>query len=170
MAMTCARCGQKQGLLSVLAADLGGADFVCSACQESDRLKQEKARQAETQRQEALKQIAKQVVVTTTPGLDGFKVRRYLGIESVEFVIGTGIFSEVSTSIQDLFGSRSTAFEQKLQNAKKYAMFALKLRAAEKGANAVVGIDLDYSEFSGNRIALIINGTLVEAVPEGATA
>ena len=56
-------------------------------------------------------------------------------------------------------------FESKLQQAKQTAFTLLKTRAAEKGANAVVGIDLDYTEFTGNRIGLILNGTLVRAVP-----
>jgi uncharacterized protein YbjQ (UPF0145 family) len=110
-------------------------------------------------------QVSKKVVVTTTPGIDGYSVKRYLGIESVEFVIGTGIFSEVSSSIADFFGARSSAFEKKLRAAKQHALGALKFVAAEKGANAVVAVDLDYTEFTGNRIALIINGTLVFVEP-----
>lgn len=105
------------------------------------------------------------VVVTTTPSIDGYKVTDYLGIESVEFVIGTGVFSEIESSISDFFGARSSGFEKKRSDAKQHAMATLKFRAAEKGANAVVGIDLDYTEFSGNRIGLIINGTLVSVVP-----
>jgi len=115
-------------------------------------------------------QLGQKVVVTTTPGIDGHKVIEYLGIESVEFVIGTGLFSEITTDIQDIFGARSSAFEKKLSTAKKQAMAMLKFRAAEKGANAVVAIDIDYTEFTGNRIALIINGTLVSVVPVEAVA
>lgn len=85
-----------------------------------------------------------------------------MGIESVEYVIGTGMFSEMSSSVADVLGGRSTAFEQKLQYAKKVAVSTLKIRAAAQGANAVVGVDMDYAEFSGNRVALILNGTLVE--------
>ena len=112
--------------------------------------------------------MSKSVLLTTTPSIDGCRITRYLGVESVEFVIGTGAFSEISTSIADFFGLRSSAFENKLQSAKKAAMDALKILAAERGANAVVGVDLDYCEFSGNRIALIINGTLVIAEPNPA--
>ena len=59
------------------------------------------------------------------------------------------------------FGSRSTDFEQKLSSAKETALKKLKLKAFENGADAIVGIDLDYTEFSDNRIGLIANGTLV---------
>jgi uncharacterized protein YbjQ (UPF0145 family) len=60
--------------------------------------------------------------------------------------------------------------ETKLRAAKDQAMNTLKYIAAEKGANAVIGIDLDYTEFSGNRIALIINGTLVKLASISGTA
>jgi uncharacterized protein YbjQ (UPF0145 family) len=121
--------------------------------------------QAEKKRIERLVEISRNVLVTTTPGIDGHRIRKYLGIESVEFVIETGVFSEVTSSIADFFGARSTAFESKIRAPKKEAMDALKFLAAEQGANAIIGVDLDYCEFSGNRIALIINGTLVVAEP-----
>jgi uncharacterized protein YbjQ (UPF0145 family) len=101
------------------------------------------------------------IVLTSTHSIDGYRITNYIGIESVEIVIGTGMFSEISSSIDDFFGTRSTEFEQKLARAKGTAFKKLKLLAFEKGANAVVGIDLDYTEFSGNRIGLIVNGTLV---------
>ena len=114
---------------------------------------------------EHLRELAKQVILTTTHTIDGHTVKRYLGIESVEFVIGTGLFSEITTNFQDFFGRRSTAFERKLQEAKKTAFDTLGMIAAERGANAILGIDVDYAEFSDNRIALVVNGTLVEIAP-----
>jgi uncharacterized protein YbjQ (UPF0145 family) len=71
----------------------------------------------------------------------------------------------LSGDISDFLGIRSKGFEGKLQEAKRVAFDLLKMRAAEKDANAVVGVDLDYTEFSGNRIGLIVNGTLVRAEP-----
>jgi uncharacterized protein YbjQ (UPF0145 family) len=99
--------------------------------------------------------------MTTTPSLDGYYIKDYLDIESVEIVAGTGMFSEFGGDVADFFGARSTAFEQKLQKAKRTALDKLRYRAFEIGGNAVVGIDLDYTEFSGNRIGLIANGTIV---------
>ncbi len=101
------------------------------------------------------------IVLTSTHSVDGYRIGSYLGIESVEIVIGTGMFSEISSGIDDFFGARSTAFESKLARAKEIAIKKLKFIAFEKGANAVVGVDLDHTEFSGNRIGLIVNGTLV---------
>lgn len=107
------------------------------------------------------------VLLTTTGSLDGYRVIRYIDIESVEFVIGTGLWSEFTGEWSDFFGARSTVFEQKLQRAKAGALNALRVLAAKRGGNAVIGVDLDYTEFSGNRIGLIANGTivLVEARP-----
>ncbi|KDR96715.1 Uncharacterized conserved protein YbjQ, UPF0145 family [Peptoclostridium litorale DSM 5388] len=100
--------------------------------------------------------------MTSTNNIDGFGVRKYICIESVEIVIGTGVFSEISTGIEDFLGERSTAFENKLKNAKEIAFKKLRMHAAEKGGNAVIGIDIDYTEFTSNRIGLIANGTVVE--------
>lgn len=165
MAVTCARCGEKQGILATLTVDLGSGTYYCPKCNEAIEHEKRQKEKAEAERFEELKRIAAVIIVTTTPSVDGHYIRKYLGIESVEFVIGTGVFSEISSSVADFFGARSSAFENKLQSAKKQAIHALKLIAAEKGANAVVGVDLDYTEFSGNRIGLVINGTLVQIAP-----
>jgi uncharacterized protein YbjQ (UPF0145 family) len=111
------------------------------------------------------KKLLDPVIVTTTNNIDGYKVKRYIDIESIEIVLGTGVLSEFTAGIGDVFGLRSAAFEGKLSNAKKNAMQLLKYSALKKGGNAVIGIDIDYTEFSGNRIGLIINGTIVEIEP-----
>lgn len=102
------------------------------------------------------------LIITTTNNIDGFITKKYIDIESVEIVIGTGIISEFTTEIQDAFGMRSTAFEKKLQNAKQIAFENLKKLAAKKGGNAIVGIKIAYTEFGNNRIGLIVSGTIVE--------
>jgi uncharacterized protein YbjQ (UPF0145 family) len=162
VASNCARCGAKKSFMDAMTTELGADRYLCSTCQQFEN---EEKRVSEAKRVKQIRQAAAKVIVTTTPKVDGTQVVAYLGIESVEFVIGTGVFSEITTSINDFFGARSSAFETKLRAAKNHAMAALKYIAAEKGANAVIGIDLDYTEFSGNRIALIINGTLVKLAP-----
>ena len=113
-------------------------------------------------RDEIVPLLIAQVTITTTPTLDGHRVVRYLGIESVEVVIGTGPFSEFTAGVSDFFGARSTAFERKLQQAKDAALKKLRFLALRRGGNAIVGVDLDYTEFSGNRIGIIANGTVVQ--------
>jgi uncharacterized protein YbjQ (UPF0145 family) len=144
--------------MAALSADVIAETYTCPACTAAiAREKQE--------RLEHLRQLASKIVLTTTHSIDGHRVAKYLGIESVEYVIGTGVFSEITTDFQDFFGRRSTAFENKLQAAKKTAFETLAMIAAERGANAIVGIDIDYTEFSSNRIGLVVNGTLVEIAP-----
>jgi len=164
MALTCSRCGVKQGMLAVLTMDLGANKYLCPPCEEAVR-REETTKAAE--RAKLLRAAAAKVIVTTTPHVDGHRVVRYLGIESVEYVIGTGLFSEFASGLADTFGARSSTFEKKLQEAKQQTMTALKYRAAEKGANAVIGVDLDYASFESNRMGLILSGTLVEIAPYG---
>ncbi len=99
--------------------------------------------------------------MTTTPTIEGYRISTYIGIESVEVVIGTGVWSELSSSIADFFGSRSTEFEHKLSMAKRLTIQKMKYMATQKEADAVVAMDLDYTEFSGNKIGVIASGTLV---------
>lgn len=101
------------------------------------------------------------IVATTTPSVEGYRILKYIGVESVEVVPGTGLMSELRTGLEDLFGRRSSDFEQMLQQGKRLAFEHLLLVAYLRRANAVVGVDLDYTEFSGNRIAVIASGTLV---------
>ena len=105
------------------------------------------------------------VIVTTTNNVEGYTIQKYLGIESVEIVIGTGVISEFTSAITDLFGERATAFERKLSDAKHVALQRLQMIAVQKGANAIVGVDIDYTEFQANRIGVVLNGTLVNIQP-----
>jgi uncharacterized protein YbjQ (UPF0145 family) len=152
----CSRCGKKRGILDVLSSDLlADSPYTCSDCVSF----LETEARANRKR---IQELARDVIVTSTPSIEGWRIRHYMGIESVEYVIGTGLFSEFTSSVNDFFGQRSSAFEKKLREAKTAAMATLKYVAAERGANAVVAVDMDYAEFSGNRVALILNGTLVE--------
>lgn len=105
------------------------------------------------------------VILTTTHSVEGYAIQQYLGIESVEIVIGTGVISEFTSAITDIFGERATAFERKLADAKQTALHRLQSIALQRGANAVVGVDIDYTEFMANRIGVVINGTLVNIKP-----
>ena len=104
------------------------------------------------------------IPATTTNSIDGYTVDKYISIESVEIVIGTGPISEFTSEISDLFGKRSSAYEIKLANAKKTALKKLKMIADELGGNAIIGVDLDFTEFTGNKIGVIISGTIVHIV------
>lgn len=140
------------------------ATGVCPSCQQLIKGENRERQTVDSERQAMLRKRAESVLVTTTHNIDGWKVQKYLGIESVECVIGTGMFSEISSGVSDFLGMRSGGFEQKLQSAKASTFEAIKMLAAQKGGNAIVGVDMDYTEFSGNRIGLIVNGTVVQVV------
>ena len=152
--MNCRRCERSPSLMERMNASIG-EEWICPACQEQERVDEGKQRAA-------IQRKANTIILTTTPSIDGFRVSAYLGIESVEIVIGTGFLSELSGDISDFLGQRSSRFESKLQQAKGAAVQIMRIRAAERDADAVIGIDLDYTEFTSNRIGLILSGTMVK--------
>jgi len=102
------------------------------------------------------------IILTTTNNLEGYEILEYLGIESVELVMGTGIISEVVSDLSDLIGERSGQFEDKMANAKKNALTRLRKKAFDSGGNAVIGIELDYPVYSGNKMGVVVYGTVVK--------
>jgi uncharacterized protein YbjQ (UPF0145 family) len=84
------------------------------------------------------------VTITTTPGIEGKKITKYCGIVTGEAILGANVFKDLFAGIRDLVGGRSATYERELQRARDIAMQELEQRAAELGANAVVGVDLDY--------------------------
>jgi len=109
----------------------------------------------------ATEEISK-VTISTTHLVDGYRVKRYIDIQTAEVVIGTGPFSEFKGAIADFLGERATEFERKLHQARRAALDNLRLLAIHLQGNAVIGIDLDYTEFSSNRIGVVASGTVVE--------
>jgi len=84
------------------------------------------------------------MLMTTTPGVEGRRIVRYCGVIAGEAILGANIFKDLFANIRDLVGGRSGTYEKELQRARDIAMKELTERAQELGANAVVGIDLDY--------------------------
>lgn len=152
--MKCFNCGKS---INILANHYKiGTHTYCQSCRDAYY----------SNKKENLRAKLEKIILTTTINIEGFRVEQYLGIESVEIVIGTGPISELFSDFNDFFGQRSTKFEKKLQKAKEMALIRLKQKALNKSANAIIGIDLDYTEFTSNRIGLIVNGTLVKIVPK----
>ena len=84
------------------------------------------------------------MILSTTHGIEGRKVSDYKGIVVGEAILGTNIFSDMFAGIRDIVGGRSGAYEKELAKARGIALNELEQRAAECGANAVIGIDIDY--------------------------
>jgi uncharacterized protein YbjQ (UPF0145 family) len=103
------------------------------------------------------------MLVTTTSTLDGKRITKYLGLVSGEAILGANIFRDLFAGIRDIVGGRSAAYEQELRRAKDIAIQEMLDQAKTLGANAVVGIDLDYETVgqSGGMLMVSASGTAV---------
>ena len=101
------------------------------------------------------------MIVTTTPGIEGRRITEYHGIVVGEAIMGANLVRDFFASITDVVGGRSGAYESKLQDARETALAELEARAAGKGANAVVGVDLDYEVVGDSMLMVSASGTAV---------
>lgn len=103
------------------------------------------------------------MIVTTTPSIDGKQITKYLGLVSGEAILGANIFKDLFASIRDIVGGRSASYEKELRRAKDIAIKEMIEEARKSGANAVVGVDLDYETIGadGSMIMVSASGTAV---------
>jgi uncharacterized protein YbjQ (UPF0145 family) len=103
------------------------------------------------------------VIVTTTPNIEGRKITGYQGIVTGEAIMGANIFKDLFAGIRDIVGGRSATYERELRRAREIAMEEIKHAASELGANAVVGVDIDYETVGTNASMLMVtvSGTAV---------
>ena len=103
------------------------------------------------------------IIVTTTPGIEGRRIVRYAGIVTGEAIMGANIFKDLFAGIRDIVGGRSATYERELRSARDIALAELKQAAADLGANAVVGIDIDYETVgaNGSMLMVSVSGTAV---------
>lgn len=103
------------------------------------------------------------ILVTTTPTIEGKKIVKYLGIVSGEVIVGANFFKDFAASITDVFGGRATGYEDELIKAKEEAILEMEKRAVALGANAIIGVDLDYETVGSNGSMLMVDvsGTAV---------
>lgn len=102
------------------------------------------------------------MIITTTNQLEGFRIDQYLGIVSGETIIGANVFKDFFASITDIVGGRSSAYEKVLREAKATAMAEMEMQAKHFGANAVIGIDLDYETIRDGMLMVTTSGTAVK--------
>ena len=103
------------------------------------------------------------MIFSTTPTLEGHPIREYRGVVTGETIIGANFFKDFMAEIRDFLGGRSGSYEKVLREAKDTAMREMAERAEQMGANAVVGIDLDYGTVgeSGSMLLVTCSGTAV---------
>ena len=106
------------------------------------------------------------MLVTTTPIIEGKRIIHYYGIVSGETIIGANVFRDFLAGIRDFVGGRSGAYEEVLRQAKETAIKEIEEQAARLGANAVIGVDLDYETVGGSGSMLMVTATGTAVVIE----
>jgi len=101
------------------------------------------------------------MILTTTNSVDGRRVTNYKGIVVGEAIMGANVVRDFFAGVTDIIGGRSGAYESKLQDARDTAMSELEDRARHLGANAVIGIDLDYEVVGDSMLMVSVSGTAV---------
>lgn len=109
------------------------------------------------------------MIITTTPSIDDHPIRQYYGLVSGEAILGANVFKDFFASIRDIVGGRSAAYETELRRAKQLAIQDMIDQATDLGANAVVGVDLDFETIGigsgGNMLMVSASGTAVLTSP-----
>ena len=103
------------------------------------------------------------MIQSTTPSIQGKKILSYHGVVTGEAILGANIFKDFFASIRDIVGGRSAAYERELNKARTIAFEEMSQQATELGANAIVGIDIDYETVGakGGMLMVSVSGTAV---------
>ncbi|HET9948146.1 MAG TPA: heavy metal-binding domain-containing protein [Longimicrobiales bacterium] len=103
------------------------------------------------------------MIITTTPAIEGRPVQEYLGIVMGEAIIGANIIKDLFAAVRDVVGGRSGAYEDALRTARQEALREMANRASELGADAVIGVDIDYEVLgkAGSMLMVTSAGTAV---------
>ena len=104
------------------------------------------------------------MIMTTTNNLEGKVINQYLGIITGEAILGANIFKDLFAGIRDIVGGRSASYEKELKEARRIAFSELEEKAFQLGANAIIGIDVDYETIgdTGSMLMVSVTGTAVQ--------
>lgn len=105
------------------------------------------------------------MVMSTTNSLEGKTITKYLGVVTGEAILGANIFKDIFAGIRDIVGGRSASYERELQEARRLAFTELEEKSRRVGANAIIGIDIDYETIgaNGSMLMVSVSGTAVLA-------
>ena len=105
------------------------------------------------------------MLVSTTDSIEGRRVREHLGLTTGSAILGANVFRDFFAGIRDIVGGRSAAYEKELRRAQEIAVAEMQEDAASRGANAIIGVDLDYETISmgsgGGMLMVSASGTAV---------
>lgn len=156
----CVKCGKKIGFLN------NGSDGKCSECVYSDRIAAQedgKGLYEEALLKAEARNAEIEAIILTTETAPNLNISKRIEIVTAECAFGMNIFKDLFAAVRDIVGGRSEAVQRTMRDARKTALYELKREAHLVGANAVVGVDLDYVELSasGSMIMLVASGTAV---------
>lgn len=105
------------------------------------------------------------MVMSTTNDLKNKEINRYMGIVTGEAILGANLFKDIFAGIRDIVGGRSASYERELQEARRIAFAEMEEKANRIGANAIIGIDIDYETIgaNGSMLMVSVSGTAVQA-------
>jgi uncharacterized protein YbjQ (UPF0145 family) len=103
--------------------------------------------------------MKQKMIVTTTNTVEGYSITSYLGIVTGETILGAYVFKDFMAGLSDVFGGRSKAYETSLHEARNTALSEMMERASALGANAIIGVDLDYETVGQNGSMLMVNAS-----------
>ena len=103
------------------------------------------------------------MIITTTPSVEGKRIVNYFGIVFGEVITGVNVIKDFAAGLSNFFGGRSATYEEELMNARHQALAEMEQRAYQLGANAVVGVDIDYEVLGSDNgmLMVIASGTAV---------
>ena len=150
----CKECGKKFGFLEA------GVDGLCSQCNYLSSVTPDEVESLTltVERYEAIESI-----ILTTETAPNLNITKRIEIVTAECAFGMNIFKDLFAGVRDIVGGRSEAVQKTIRDSRKTVLYELKKEAYEVGANAVVGVDLDYVELSsaGSMVMLVASGTAV---------
>ena len=103
------------------------------------------------------------MLISTTPTIEGRPIQAYKGVVTGETIIGANLFKDFMAGIRDIIGGRSGSYERVLREAQDTSLAEMQRRAQEMGANAIVGVDIDYETVgqNGSMLMVAVSGTAV---------
>lgn len=102
------------------------------------------------------------MIVTTTNAVDGAQVESYLGVVAGETLLGANIFRDIGAQVRNIIGGRAAGYEKELRKARDTALEEMAAQAKELGADAVIGVDIDYETVGGSMLMVTASGTAVK--------
>ena len=106
------------------------------------------------------------MIITTTPSVEGKSIIEYKGIVFGEVVSGVNFVKDFTAGLSNFFGGRSTTYESELIEARQNALYEMEQRARDRGANAVVGVDIDYEVLGADNGMLMVTASGTAVVVE----